>query len=270
MPNLDRFLKEQEDDYERALGEIKSGRKQSCWMWYIFPQIIGLGSTQMSKIYAIKDIDEAVEYLNHEILRERLIKITQAVIDLGDANINEVFHFPDNLKLKSCMTLFREAEKSSEVKCNNVFQKVIDQFFDGKDDEKTLAILQKQENDKKSGIKQEENDQLRTNKINKEKEIDDESSDDEKGNKDTSNNVELIDTNKIDEKQELPENTNNNMENNETLTQECSKKKGENKEIPSITQKEDENHPIVEDQNNNSKEIPVKKKTCCPEDCIII
>jgi uncharacterized protein (DUF1810 family) len=262
MPNLERFLKEQEDDYERALKEIKNGRKESCWMWYIFPQIIGLGSTQMSKIYAIKDIEEAIEYLNHRILGARLIEITQAVIDLGDADINKVFHFPDNLKLKSCMTLFREAEKSSEVKSNNVFQRVIDQFFDGKDDEKTLAILQMQENYKKSRIKQEENENLLTNKTNKEKEIDDKSSDDEIGNKDTTYNKEH-------EKQEIPENTNNNMENNETLTQECSKKKGENKEIPSITLKEDENQPIVEDQNNNSKEIPEKKGKCCPN-CIII
>ena len=125
-------------------------------MWYIFPQIQGLGSTHTSEFYSIQDIEEAIEFLNNEILRTRLIEISQALLDLGEIDINEVMGFPDNLKLKSSMTLFREAEKASGIKCDDVFQKVLDQVFKGEEDKKTINILEKQKleklKDKKNNI----------------------------------------------------------------------------------------------------------------------
>ena len=272
MPNLDRFTKVQEIDYKIALEEIKKGKKESFWMWYIFPQIKGLSSVQIAKKFAIINIEEAIEYLNNDTLRARLIEITQAVIDLGDVDINKVFGSPDDLRLRSCMTLFREAEKSSEVKCNDIFQKVLDQFFDGKDDEKTIAILLKQDYEKQCGIKQEEDEHLYTNKTIMEKEIDDNFSDDEenKENKDTTNNNEIIDINSIEEKQEMPENQNINMEQNEMLTPECHKNRGENREISSIMEKVDENRPIIENEKKNYlNEIMNEERKCCPE-CILI
>lgn len=159
MSQLDRFIKAQENDYQIALDEIKNGSKDSCWMWYIFPQIKGLGLTEMSKTYAIKNIEEAIEYLNNEILRTRLIEITQALLDLGAVDIKKVMGFPDNLKLKSSMTLFREAEKESKIKCDNIFQKVLDQFFEGEEDPKTLVILQKQQYEKEKGLEKKEEDE---------------------------------------------------------------------------------------------------------------
>jgi uncharacterized protein (DUF1810 family) len=270
MPNLDRFTKAQENDYKIALEEIKKGKKESFWMWYIFPQIKGLGSAQIAKKFAIRDIEEAIEYLNNDILRARLIEITQAVIDLGDVDIDKVFGPPDDFRLRSCMTLFREAEKSSEVKCNDIFQRVLDKFFEGKDDEKTIAILQKQDYDKQCGIKQEENEQLYTNKTILEKEIDDNFSDDEENQekKDTTNYNEIIE---IEVKQEMPEDQNINMEQNEMLTPECYKNRGKNREISSIMAKVDENHPIIEKEKKNylDNKIMNEERKCCPE-CIII
>ena len=158
MSKLDRFLKAQEKQYEIALNEIKSGKKQTDWMLYIFPQIKGLGFTDMSKNYAIENIDEAIEYLNNDILRTRLMEICQALLDLGKVDINQVMGFPDDLKLKSCMTLFKEAEAKSldDEKCDNIFQKVLDQFYDGEDDPKTLVVLQRQEFEKEFGIEPKE------------------------------------------------------------------------------------------------------------------
>ena len=150
MSGLDRFIKAQEGDYDRALKEIKNGRKQSCWMWYIFPQIIGLGSTSMAKEYAIKNIEEAIEYLNNDILKNRLVEISQALLDLEEDkdNIREIMGYPDDLKLRSSMTLFKKAEELSEIKCDNIFQKVLDKFYNGEDDNLTLNILYKQNLDK--------------------------------------------------------------------------------------------------------------------------
>ena len=133
--NMKRFLVAQERDYEIALSEIRSGRKQSHWMWYVFPQIQGLGFSSMAQFYAIKDREEAVAYLQHPILGKRLVEITEALIDLKENNATDVMGYPDDLKLKSSMTLFYMV---SEME---VFKKVLDLFFEGDMDTKTLEIL---------------------------------------------------------------------------------------------------------------------------------
>jgi uncharacterized protein (DUF1810 family) len=134
--NLKRFIDAQENTYPDALMEIKNGKKKSHWMWYIFPQIYGLGSTEISKFYAIKDLREAQLYLQHPILGQRLIDISKALSEIKDKSAHEIFGSPDDLKLKSCMTLF-----SSLKNAHPIFQQIIDQFFDGKMDNKTLEII---------------------------------------------------------------------------------------------------------------------------------
>ena len=134
--DLDRFLKGQARNYDAALREIREGCKRSHWMWYVFPQIQGLGYSSTAQYYAIKDLGEAKAYLQHPILRERLLEISGALLQLNTHNASEVFGWPDDMKLRSSMTLFAEAEPTCEV-----FQKVLDQYFGGKKDENTLSIL---------------------------------------------------------------------------------------------------------------------------------
>ena len=137
MSNLDRFIKAQENDYETALNEIENGHKQSHWIWYIFPQLQGLGFSSMSQYYGIKDEEEAIDYMNHPVLRERLLKISQALLSLDCSDPVRVMGYPDNLKLQSSMTLFSIVSKEP------VFQKVLDKFYDGQEDQSTLEKLKK-------------------------------------------------------------------------------------------------------------------------------
>jgi uncharacterized protein (DUF1810 family) len=134
--NLERFIAAQSKDYEVALSEIKNGRKQSHWMWYIFPQIQGLGLTETSRFYAIKDIGEAEEFLEHPVLGSRLISISRELLKLNSNDAHEIFGSPDDLKLKSSMTLF-----SSVNNADPVFKLVINKFFNGSMDGKTLEII---------------------------------------------------------------------------------------------------------------------------------
>ncbi len=134
---MKKFLDAQEDDYEIALNEIKNGHKRSHWIWYIFPQIAGLGHSSTAQYYSIKDLDEAKEYLKNEILRSRLIEISSELLKLNDS-IDNIMGYPDNLKLCSCMTLFYEADPNIDV-----FKKVIDKFYNGNFDENTLNIIKK-------------------------------------------------------------------------------------------------------------------------------
>src|SRR5579885_2152596 len=113
--NLSRFLEAQKKDFEIALHEIKKGKKTQHWMWYIFPQIKGLGFSEMSKYYAIRDKAEAQEYLNHEILGARLIEISTALLNLNTNDPVSVFGSIDSVKLKSSMTLFSLMENSNSV-----------------------------------------------------------------------------------------------------------------------------------------------------------
>ena len=134
--DLNKFKGAQERDYQIALTEIKNGRKQSHWMWYIFPQIKGLGLSQTSKYYAINDIEEAKNYLSHPILGSRLIEISNKLLKLNTDNALSIFGSPDDLKLKSSMTLFSLVEKT-----NPVFQLVLDKYFKGEKDSQTMQII---------------------------------------------------------------------------------------------------------------------------------
>ncbi len=136
MNDLKRFLEAQETDFAIALAEIRRGRKQSHWMWYIFPQITGLGFSSTSKFYAIKDRDEAESYLAHPLLGKRLIEISNALLEVKGKTANQIFGSPDDAKLKSSMTLFGALENA-----NPVFQLVLDKYFDGAKDRKTIKLI---------------------------------------------------------------------------------------------------------------------------------
>lgn len=135
--NLQRFIKEQQRDYTTAYVEVSQGKKRSHWMWYIFPQIVGLGMTATSHKYSIKSIDEAKAYLDHPYLGKNLINISKVLLSLDENDPYKIFGSPDYLKLCSSMTLFAEAAPEEEV-----FQKVIEKYYGGKKDERTLAILE--------------------------------------------------------------------------------------------------------------------------------
>lgn len=133
--DLSRFLIAQENTYLTALSEIKNGQKRTHWMWYIFPQIMGLGTTEISIKYSINDIDEAISYLNHPVLGERLKEITEELLKINGKSAFEIFSSPDDKKLKSCMTLFSLVSHEP-----NVFQRVLEKYYKGEKDERTLEI----------------------------------------------------------------------------------------------------------------------------------
>ena len=133
--DLNRFITAQERSYDAALSEIKSGRKRTHWMWYIFPQIEGLGRSSTAQYYAISDLQEAKEYYAHPVLGPRLVEISEALLKLDGDNATTVMGYPDDLKLKSSMTLFAIASGAP------VFSKVLDKYFDGRQDRWTVKIL---------------------------------------------------------------------------------------------------------------------------------
>lgn len=126
------------DSYDAALGEIKAGKKTGHWMWFIFPQIQGLGSSEMARYYAIKDKSEGIQYLHHAVLGNRLIEISRELLRLNTNDAVSIFGHIDSLKLRSSMTLFSLLENTDPV-----FQQVLDKYFDGEVDPKTLALLNK-------------------------------------------------------------------------------------------------------------------------------
>lgn len=134
--DLQRFVDAQENVYQTALQEIKRGKKNSHWMWYIFPQIQGLGSSNTSRYYAIKNLAEAKQYLAHPILGPRLVEMTTALLEGPSRNAREIFGSPDDMKLQSCMTLFSQLPP-----VQNRFEHVLDLFFGGQKDGKTISIL---------------------------------------------------------------------------------------------------------------------------------
>lgn len=147
MPNdLTRFKKAQKLDYETALAEIRSGQKQSHWMWYIFPQLEGLGFSEISKYYGIKGIEEAREYLADDFLRSHLVEISESLLALESNNATQVMGYPDDLKLKSSMTLFLLASghDSKYEKEARVFKAVLEKYFDGEMDAQTVEMTQKE------------------------------------------------------------------------------------------------------------------------------
>lgn len=139
--DLTRYIEAQEQTYDLALSEIKAGHKTGHWMWYIFPQIAGLGLSETSKFYAIKSIEEAKAYLKHPVLGKRLTEITKLLLELDTDNARVIFGSPDDLKLHSCMTLFAIADEENP---DNVFGKVIAKYFMGKYDRNTLHILEEE------------------------------------------------------------------------------------------------------------------------------
>ena len=137
--DLSRFVKAQQYDYDQALREIRSGRKRSHWMWYIFPQIQGLGFSSTAQYYAIRDLQEAKDYLAHPVLGPRLREISSALLSLDGLSAHEIFGFPDDLKLRSCMTLFRLADLE-----DSLFEQVLEKYYDGIPDSKTVDIVRGQ------------------------------------------------------------------------------------------------------------------------------
>lgn len=137
--DLERFIAAQADTYDTALKEIQNGKKESHWMWFIFPQISGLGESAISQYYAIKDIQEARAYMKDKLLATRLILAAGAIYD-NDASPRTILGYTDSVKLKSCMTLFAEACPECKI-----FQEVLDKFYEGKKDIGTLLILYGQE-----------------------------------------------------------------------------------------------------------------------------
>jgi uncharacterized protein (DUF1810 family) len=134
--DLGRFLKAQEGDYAQALSEIQSGRKRSHWMWYIFPQIDGLAFSSTSKHYAIKSLDEARAYMEHPVLGARLREIAEAVAAVEGRTAREIFGSPDDLKLKSCATLFACVSPPGSV-----FERLLTRYYQGRRDDRTLQLL---------------------------------------------------------------------------------------------------------------------------------
>jgi uncharacterized protein (DUF1810 family) len=134
--DLNRFVLAQEHDYARALAEIKSGRKRSHWMWYIFPQIDGLGFSSMSQRYAIKSLAEAKAYLSHPVLGPRLRECAEAALGVEGRSALEIFGSPDDMKLRSCATLF-----ACVTPADSVFNQLIDKYFAGRRDTKSLGLL---------------------------------------------------------------------------------------------------------------------------------
>ena len=136
--NLDRFKKAQSRDYAIALSEIKNGRKESHWMWYIFPQLKGLGFSSMAEFYGIDGLAEAKAYIADDLLRGRLVEISDALLGVASSDAREVMGYPDDLKLKSCMTLFMVAAPEIDV-----FGKVLEKFFGGEKDSKTVEMVKR-------------------------------------------------------------------------------------------------------------------------------
>jgi uncharacterized protein (DUF1810 family) len=133
---LIRFLEAQNQVYLKALSEIKEGKKNTHWMWYVFPQINGLGSSETAKYYGIKDMNEAIAYLQHPILGKHLVEIAEAVLNLNGKTAIQIFGTPDDMKLRSCMTLFANVKNT-----NPIFQKVLIKYFNGIPDELTLQLI---------------------------------------------------------------------------------------------------------------------------------
>jgi uncharacterized protein (DUF1810 family) len=133
--DLDRFVDAQEAVYPAVLAELTAGRKRTHWMWFVFPQIAGLGSSPTAQRYAIGSLDEARAYLAHPVLGPRLVECARAVLSTDGKSAEDIFGYPDDLKLRSSMTLFARAADDPAV-----FQAVLDRFYDGPDP-RTLDLL---------------------------------------------------------------------------------------------------------------------------------
>ena len=133
---LNRFVDAQDGVYAQALAEIRSGRKRTHWMWFVFPQLKGLGASAMAQHFGISGLDEATAYLEHPVLGPRLVECVESLNSLPDQSASEIFGYPDDLKLRSCATLFASASSTGSV-----FERLLEKYFAGQRDERTLALL---------------------------------------------------------------------------------------------------------------------------------
>jgi len=136
---LGRFLSAQETAWPRALAEIRNGRKESHWMWYVFPQLRGLGRSNTAWYYGIEDLAEAMAYLAHPVLGDRLREISGELLKLKETNARVIFGWTDAAKLRSCMTLFSLADETESL-----FRQVLNRFFDGVPDPQTIQLLKRE------------------------------------------------------------------------------------------------------------------------------
>jgi uncharacterized protein (DUF1810 family) len=135
-PHLSRFVRAQEGAYEQALAEVRLGRKRTHWMWFVFPQLQGLGMSESARFYGIRDAAEARAYLRHPVLGPRLEEVCRAALAVDGLTAQQIFGSPDDLKLRSCATLFAGVSAKGSV-----FAQVLDRYFDGQPDNRTLALL---------------------------------------------------------------------------------------------------------------------------------
>jgi uncharacterized protein (DUF1810 family) len=137
--DLHRFIAAQDRVYDSVLAELQNGQKRTHWMWFIFPQIDGLGHSPTAQHYAIKSIEEARQYLHHPVLGARLVECAEAVVAVEGRSVSAIFGYPDDLKLKSSMTLFASVAENPQ----SVFNPVLEKYFDGEPDERTLQLLER-------------------------------------------------------------------------------------------------------------------------------
>ena len=133
---LNRFISAQKGVYDRVLAELRGGQKRTHWMWFIFPQIDGLGHSPTTRLYAIKSLDEARQYLGHPVLGARLMESAEAVLAVSGLSVSDIFGHPDDWKLQSSMTLFALVAEPGSV-----FERVLEKYYQGKRDARTLQIL---------------------------------------------------------------------------------------------------------------------------------
>ena len=134
--NLQRFVDAQESEYEQVCDELRAGRKQSHWIWFIFPQMRGLGRSELANYYGISSLQEAEAYLAHPVLGPRLRECTRLVITVKGRSVHQIFGYPDDLKFRSSMTLF-----ASTALENQIFKDALQKYFDGKPDQATIDLL---------------------------------------------------------------------------------------------------------------------------------
>lgn len=135
--HLQRFVDAQNSIYGNVVNELKSGEKRTCWMWFVFPQVFGLGRTSTAEKYSIKSLEEAKAYIMHPILGVRLQECTNLVINIDSKTASQIFGFPDDLKFRSSMTLFNYVAED-----NKIFLYAINKFYAGKEDDLTIKILE--------------------------------------------------------------------------------------------------------------------------------
>ena len=270
MSEIARFLEAQEKDYETALKEIKQGKKESCWIWYIFPQIQGLGNSSLSEKYSIKDIEEAKEYLENETLKARLIEITQALLDLEEKDIKSIMGYPDDLKLKSSMTLFKKVEEIYEINCDNIFQKTLDKFFNGEEDNNTIRILEKQKFEKqiKQNKEKDNEENINAEKPKEENNINNNDDLENKGMEDSKDNEETT-----NEKKEIKED-NFDFEYNQKVDDLVVEKENDDemliKEEIDEDNKENDKHKDEGNDNFKNDELNIRKENAEIENDMII